>query len=317
MSKYILSTRPFREEFIRQMREISTDYQFVTKDEIHDSFDWNNVEITIGWSKDWRDKLLIPSTSLKWVQAISAGVDTLPLKEFAQHHIQLSNASGLHAQSITDHVLAILFMQSRGIFEAIRSQQKQIWQSELTINNLQDLRILIVGTGKIGQQLAKCLAFLNCRPIGINTNGRAIEHFHETYSIVELAPQTQKADIIINILPLTEDTYHLYDDDFFATMKQSATFINVGRGASVNTTALYQALVNHSIHFAALDVFEEEPLAEDDPLWTLENILITPHISGYTPHFQKAFMRIFIENFKSFHTTGNLSKNTVNIQSGY
>lgn len=317
MTKYILSTRSFREEFIRQMREISTDYQFITTEEIQSSFEWNKVEITLGWSKDWADKLLVPSTSLKWVQAISAGVDTLPLNEFAKYQIKLSNASGIHAQSITDHILAILFMQSRGIFEAINSQQQAHWQQDVTINNLQDLRILIVGTGKIGQRLAKCLEFLQCHPIGINTNGRAIEHFHETYSIVELAPQTQKADVIINILPLTEDTHHLYDDDFFATMKKSATFINVGRGASVDTTALYQALLDHSIHFAALDVFEEEPLPKEHPLWTLDNVLITPHISGYTPHFQKAFMRIFIENFKSFATTGHLIKNAVNIQSGY
>ncbi len=317
MTKYILSTRSFRDEFIRQMREISADYQLITKHELTENFDWEKVEITLGWSKDWNEKLLTPATSLKWVQSISAGVDTLPLAEFAKHRIRLSNASGIHAQSITDHLLAILFMRSRGIFEAIKHQQNNHWESPTVITNLQDLRILIVGTGKIGQRLAECLSFFNCKPIGINTNGRAIEYFAETYASVQLAHQAKQADVIINILPLTEDTHYLYDQDFFNVMKKSAAFINVGRGPSVDTDALYQALAQKKINFAALDVFEEEPLPADHLLWSLDNVLITSHISGYTPHFQKAFMPIFLDNFAAFCNQGTLARNTVNIQSGY
>uniref|UniRef100_UPI00403F6400 phosphoglycerate dehydrogenase n=1 Tax=Candidatus Enterococcus willemsii TaxID=1857215 RepID=UPI00403F6400 len=316
MTKYILSTRPFRNEFIRQAKEIAP-YEFVTATEIPTNFDWQSVEITIGWSKDWQDKLLIPTSSLKWVQSISAGVDTLPLELFAKHNVYLSNTSGLHATSITEHLLAILLMKTRGILDAIKNQEEHCWAEVPTIQNLQDLRILIVGTGKIGQELAKSLTFFQTKPIGINTNGRKIEHFAETYALVDLAYQAQKADVIINILPLTEDTYHLYDHDFFKTMKTTATFINVGRGPSVDTTALYQALNNRQIGFAALDVFEEEPLPSEHPLWKLDNLLITPHFSGFTPHFQKAFMQIFLENLASFTTKGSLIKNVVNIRSGY
>lgn len=317
MTKYILATRPFRAEFIQQMKEISPNHHFVTADEIDSNFDWNKVEITIGWSNDWEKKLLTAGSSLKWVQSISAGVDTLPLEKFETYGVRLSNARGIHAQSITDHLLAILFMKSRGIFEAMQNQQEALWQPDVAINNLQDLRILIVGTGKIGQCLAKSLDFFQCSSIGINTNGRKIDYFSETYALVELAHQAQKADVVINILPLTEDTYHLYNKNLFDVMKKSATFINVGRGASVDTEALYQSLVDEKLGFAALDVFEDEPLPKDHPLWTLKNVLITPHLSGYTPHFQKAFMQIFIDNFEAFAEKGSLTKNIVNIKSGY
>lgn len=317
MTKYILTTRSFRDEFIRQAKEIAPEYQFFSKEDITDSFDWQKVVITIGWQKEWEEKLLFPKTSLKWIQSISAGVDTLPLKKLDEYNILLSNASGIHAQSITDHLLAVLFMKTRGLFEAIEQQQKKNWYTSENFCNLEDLRILIVGTGRIGQRLAKSLSFFGCHPIGINTNGRKIDYFDETHSLVELAHQTQKADVVINILPLTEDTHHLFDEEFFNLMKPSGTFINVGRGASVDTEAIYQALKNQTIAFAALDVFEEEPLPEDHPLWDLTNILITPHISGYTPHFQRAFMPIFLENLANFNEKNTLVRNMVNVKTGY
>lgn len=100
-------------------------------------------------------------------------------------------------------------------------------------------------------------------------------------------------------------------------MKPSASFYNVGRGPSVDTAALTKALEKKQLAFAALDVFEEEPLPENDPLWHTENLLITPHISGHTPHFQKAFMDIFLANFQQFLTKQELVKNEINLNKGY
>lgn len=129
--------------------------------------------------------------------------------------------------------------------------------------------------------------------------------------------QSQKADCVINILPLTPETTRIYNSHFFNSMKSSASFYNVGRGPSVDTVALTEALRQKEIAFAALDVFEEEPLPANDPLWTLENVLITPHISGLTPHFQKAFMAIFMDNFRNFIHEKKLVRNQVNVTKGY
>ncbi|MFQ7654906.1 phosphoglycerate dehydrogenase [Enterococcus gallinarum] len=316
MTKYILSSREFRDEFITQIHEISDEYQFIHYDEAT-SIDWSNVAITIGWKEEWAGKLLA-NASLEWVQAISAGVDTLPLAQFAQKNILLSNGSGIHAQSITDHLIALLFMESRGIFTAIKKQAERQWQPNgIPYSLLSDKEILIAGTGKIGQALAKALNFFGTQPVGINTTGHAVDGFKETYPLEELIEQSQKADCVINILPLTPETTRIYNSHFFNSMKSSASFYNVGRGPSVDTVALTEALRQKEIAFAALDVFEEEPLPANDPLWTLENVLITPHISGLTPHFQKAFMAIFMDNFHNFIHEKKLVRNQVDVTKGY
>ncbi|GMA71429.1 2-hydroxyacid dehydrogenase [Tetragenococcus osmophilus] len=267
--------------------------------------------------KSWDEKLLYEKTPLKWVQSISAGVDYLPLDQFRNYNIKLTNSSGVHAQAIADHLLAILFMQNRGFFSAIENQRHAKWEMADNYMNPQDLRILIVGTGKIGQRLASYLNFFENQPIGINTNGRTMEDFKNTFPLHQLEEQATMSDVVINILPLTDDTYHLYNKEFFQNMKDSATFINVGRGPSVDTQALHQALQNNEIAFAAIDVFEQEPLPADHPLWSLKNILITPHISGFTPHFQKKFMAIFFDNFTKFIKEGSLTENEVSLASGY
>lgn len=316
MTKYILSDRPFREEFQANMQAINKEYQFVLAEDLAEK-DWTDIEITLGWKKAWNKKLLHDNTSLKWVQSISAGVDYLPLDEFRKYNILLTNASGVHAQSIADHLIAVLLMQSRGILSAIKNQLDAKWQASDNYSLLSDLRILIVGTGKIGQQLASYLNTFDNQPIGINTSGHAVKNFAETFSLKELFKKAAKADVIINILPLTEDTYHLYNTAFFENMKPSASFINVGRGGSVASDDLYQALKNKVIAFAAIDVFEKEPLPSDDPFWQLDNILITPHISGFTPHFQKRFMEIFLNNLASFNQEQKVTVNQVSLDSGY
>ena len=317
MTKIILATRTFKETFYQQIESIVPDYQFVV-DDGQQSINWSQVVITIGWKSAWEKHLLTEESNLKWVQAISAGVDTLPLASFAQRQILVSNGSGIHAQSITDHLLALLFMENRGIFEAIHLQQQHKWApDDIPYATLADKRILIVGTGQIGQQLAKALTFFDVQPIGINTSGHPVDGFTETYALNDLFAQSRLADYIINILPLTKETTHLYNQDFFDQLKATASFYNVGRGPSVDTKALAESLKAKQFAFAALDVFEEEPLPNNDPLWSVDNLLITPHISGHTPHFQKAFMEIFLENLASFVKQETLTKNDIDLSKGY
>lgn len=315
MTKIILSQRPFREEFIQQMETIAPDFKFQTNmTENH----WSDVVITIGWQEAWQPHLLAQSSNLKWVQSISAGVDYLPLADFQRANILLSNASGIHSRSISDHVLTVILMKLRGFVESIHQQADHQWQRDgIEYKFLSDQRILIVGTGQIGQELARILTLLGSAPIGINTSGHPADHFKATFSDDQLLAEAAKADFIVNILPLTTTTKYLYDERFFDNLKSTASFINVGRGPSVDTEALVRALKDQQLAFAALDVFEEEPLPADHPLWQLKNVLITPHISGMTPHFQQAFMKIFLTNLTSFIKEEKLSHNAVSLTKGY
>lgn len=314
MTKFILSQRSFKSEYLDQMKKIAPQFQFIT--EIHAKEDWEKVAVTIGWQEEWQP-LLASNSNLKWVQSISAGVDYLPLNDFESKNILLTNAKGIHKEAISEHVLTTILMRLRGFNEATIGQRHKKWSQAVFYGKLEEQKILIIGTGQIGQELAKTLKLLGNQPVGVNTTGHKVANFEQTFAISQLKSIVKQFDFVINILPLTTQTHHLYDADFFNAMKHTATFVNVGRGASVDTNALLVALQKRSIAYAALDVFEEEPLLQTNPLWQLDNILITPHIAGMVPHFQQKFMAIFLQNLTSFVSNQSVVKNQVDLKKGY
>lgn len=310
----IFLQREFREEFSDKIQAIAPDYQVkteLTEEELP------AVEISVGWSKKFSEQLLA-SDQLKWVQSISAGVDYLPLNDFSDREILLSNGSGIHALSISEHIIGVLLGYYRGLNQSVKNQEQKIWgQDAIHYDQLAGKNLLVVGTGHIGQQLSKSIRSLGVNTYGINTTGHPVEGFTETYSIKNLSKIVSEMDIVVGILPGTHETYHIFNSDIFEKMKKSAIFINVGRGDTVHTKELITALEKKHIAFAALDVFEEEPLPKESPLWDFENVLITPHISGLTVDFQNKFMKIFLANLKSYVANKELSVNQVELKRGY
>lgn len=261
---------------------------------------------------------LLSSDQLKWVQSISAGVDYLPLNDFSKREVLLSNGSGIHALSISEHIIGVLLGYYRGLNESVKKQEQKVWaQESIHYDQLSGKNLLVVGTGHIGQQLSKSIRSLGVNVYGINTTGHPAEGFVETYSIKNMAKIVPEMDIVVGILPGTHETYHIFNSDIFGKMKKTGIFINVGRGDTVHTKELISALEEKQFAFAALDVFEEEPLSESNPLWSFDNVLITPHISGMTVDFQNKFMRIFLANLKSYLSDRELSVNQVELTRGY
>lgn len=310
----IFLQREFREEFSDKIQAIAPDYQVkteLTEEELP------AVEISVGWSKKFSEQLLA-SDRLKWVQSISAGVDYLPLNDFSDREILLSNGSGIHALSISEHIIGVLLGYYRGLNQSVKNQEQKIWgQDAIHYDQLAGKNLLVVGTGHIGQQLSKSIRSLGVNTYGINTTGHPVEGFTETYSIKNLSKIVSEMDIVVGILPGTHETYHIFNSDIFEKMKKSAIFINVGRGDTVHTKELITALEEKHIVFAALDVFEKEPLPKESPLWDFENVLITPHISGLTVDFQNKFMKIFLANLKNYVANRELSVNQVELKRGY
>jgi len=310
----IFLQREFREEFSDKIQAIAPDYQ--VKTELTDD-ELPAVEISVGWSKKYGEPLLA-SDQLKWVQSISAGVDYLPLNDFSDRDILLSNGSGIHALSISEHIIGVLLGYYRGLHQSVKMQEQKIWgQDAIHYDQLAGKNLLVVGTGHIGQQLSKSIRSLGVNTYGINTTGHPVEGFTETYSIKNISKIVSEMDIVVGILPGTHETYHIFNSDIFEKMKKSAIFINVGRGDTVHTKELITALEEKYLAFAALDVFEEEPLPKESLLWDFENVLITPHISGLTVDFQNKFMKIFLANLKSYVADKKLSVNQVELKRGY
>lgn len=314
---YLLLARPFKPVFLEKIQQLAPNLTIVFEDDLHDT-QWQEVVVTIGFKASWKDRLLAPNSQLKWVQSISAGVDTLPLAEFQARGILVSNGSGIHSESITDHVIGVLYMYTRQLFRAQQAQLTHQWADlDGGFKQLSELTVTIVGTGQIGTFLARRLQALGVTVLGINRTGHDQEPFTQTAALSKLHEITKTSDIVINILPLTSATTALYDHHFFAQFKPDAAFINVGRGESVVETDLIAALKQKQLAFAALDVTKTEPLPSDSPLWSVDNLLITPHISGYTPHFETKFMAIFLANLEQFIANQTLVKNQVNLQEGY
>ncbi|WP_086315647.1 hypothetical protein A5821_003150 [Enterococcus sp. 7F3_DIV0205] len=308
-----------KEEQVETIRQSAPDHIIIdAKREVPQIIE-DDIEIMLGWDKDLGQRLLDSKTShLKWVQSVSAGVDSYDLNRFAEKGILLSNASGIHSISIAEHVLGVLLAEFRGIRASIDNQSKKEWSTNnISYQQLSMQKMLIVGTGRIGQQLAVFAQGLGIQTYGVNTSGHVTNGFIECYSHKNMSRIVNEMDIVVNILPLTDETYQMYNERMFLSMKPGTVFVNVGRGPSVNTSDLIHALNTGQLSFAALDVFEEEPLPENSPLWTMKNVLITPHISGLTPKFKTKLLTIFMQNLKQYLTDKTLAKNEIALHQGY
>lgn len=280
---------------------------------------FNEIEIVIGWDKTKGLELLRQNEGkLKWIQSTSAGVDYFPLDQLAQQQVQLVNASGVQSVPITEQVLGMLLMDCRMLKQALKDQENKVWNPQKdTLKTLRNQQMLIIGTGNIGQMLGQAAQTLGVHTYGINTTGRLVAGFEECYSMADYSKIIGKMDIIINILPLTPATKHFYDAAFFNLVKPGVTFINVGRGQSVNTEDLISAIRKGKVRFAGLDVFEEEPLPADSPLWEMDEVMITPHTAGIRPDYTEAVLEIFNHNLTSWIKNHTLVQNKVDLTRGY
>lgn len=314
MTKSILVHQDLYSEQIEELKEVASDYEVV---ESIDETDPSTVEIIIGWSDEFTQWIEREDSNVKWVQFPYAGVNKLPLKLFAEKNVLLTNGSGIHAHSVSETAIGLLLGMTRHIVASAKKQAEEEWAPVPNLYELNDKTMMIVGAGKIGVQLGQIAKGFDMKTIGINRSGRDIENMDEQYVQKDLPDVIDKADIIVNILPLTKETVALYDKELFAQMKDGVIFINVGRGESVVTEDLIEALDSGKVSCAGLDVFEEEPLPKGHPLWKHEKVLMTPHIAGNVETYPKYIYPIFMENFKAYIEGKELPRNLVELDEGY
>src|SRR5699024_12799290 len=160
--------------------------------------------------------------------------------------------------------------------------------------------MLIAGTGAIGQEVARLAKAFHMKTIGVSRSGRDLEYFDENVTTDKMKSRLPEADFIVSVLPSTKETKHFYTYDFFEMMKDSAIFLNMGRGDVVESDVILKAIREKEIMHAVLDVFEIEPLPENHPLWDEENVTITPHLSGISPNYLPRALEILEKNIDVF-----------------
>lgn len=218
-------------------------------------------------------------TALKFLQLSCAGTDHLPIQDWLKDKVLISNAKGVYSAPIAEMIVMSILMALKQAKPFIAQQAQSQWKKQ-DLRELGCMKILFLGTGNIAQESAKRLKAFGPLLIGLNTDGRAVDPFNVTGKISEIHEVLRSADIVVNTLPYTPQTHHLIDTAFFDSVKPNCTFINIGRGKSVDETALLKALDRDQMSFAYLDVFEEEPLPINSPLWVHPKVFITPHNSG-------------------------------------
>ncbi len=247
------------------------------------------------------EDLLEAAENLEVFACAYAGTGHLPLEQLEERGVAVTNASGVHGPNIGEHVLGAILRYTRRFHVGARRQDRREWRHYQAFE-LQGSTVTIVGLGAIGEAVAERL-----EPFGVETIG--VRYSPEKGGLTDevigfdddgFDDALARTDYLVLACPLTETTRGLIGHDEFVTMDPDAVLVNVARGPVVDTDALVAALRSSWIRGASLDVTDPEPLPEEHPLWTLENVQITPHNAGHTPEYYERLADIVAENARRF-----------------
>jgi D-2-hydroxyacid dehydrogenase (NADP+) len=248
------------------------------------------------------------AAGLRWLHTFSAGVDHPWFQVLRKRGVRLSTSSGAHAAPIAHTVLLYLLALARDLPAWMDAQRRHAWERHRS-RDLDDLVLGVVGLGPIGCEVARLGRALGMRVVGTRRTPRGDEPC-ETWPLARLDELVALADALVLALPLTDETRRILDAGRLGRMKPGAWLVNVGRGGLVDEAALVESLRSGRLGGAGLDVFEVEPLPPESPLWTLPNVIVTPHNSGDTPGNAPRAALIFLENL-SRYARGEALRNEV------
>lgn len=250
---------------------------------------------------------LASAPRLRWVHTSAVAVETLCLPELFSRGVLVSNTRGVQARPIAEHVFACLLALSKQLPFILESQRAARWaQNDLSGDRLPwtlaERTLALVGVGTIGLEIARLAAAFRMHVIAVrrHPDRGAVEHVDEVLPPTALHEVLGRADAVVIAAPLTPETRGLIGAAELACMKPTALLINVGRAKILHTEALVEALSAGRLGGAALDVFNQEPLPPDDPLWTCPHVILTPHTSGFRRGHWEDVIDLFSDNLRRF-----------------
>lgn len=257
------------------------------------------AEILITFGPMMADHVLRDAKKLRWIQALGTGVDGIADRPALRSDIIVTNVHGIHGAPVSEAALSAMLALSRGIPELVRNQDKRQWK-RWPARLLHNKTVGILGVGAIALDLAPRCKALGMRVIGITGTPREQVGFDRMVARADMLAVVPKLDYFVLLVPYAPDTKGLVGASIFAAMKRDAYLVNLARGGVVDEKALLQALEEGRIAGAALDVFSEEPLPPDHPLWSAPNVLISPHQGGFCDVYVDHAMPTIAENIRHF-----------------
>ena len=316
----VVSTLSFSDELLDRLRSVSP--RLVVTQQTASAAD----ELPAGWL-DQVEVLYTGSAlpdpartpRLRWVQMHSAGVDHLQDTPLWRSDVAVTTSSGIHAPNIAEYVLAMMLAFARRLPRMLAYQARAEWPSQrwekFATPELRRATVGVMGYGSIGREIGRLAHAFGMRVLGLRRSagtgrppefelpelaGRPGAEPDLLFTPDQLAEMLPACDYVVLALPHTPATYHFINEAALRAMKPSALLVNIGRGALVDEAALARALREGWIAGAALDVFEQEPLPADSPLWKMDNVIISPHIAGFTPHYDERAAALFAENLRRY-----------------
>jgi phosphoglycerate dehydrogenase-like enzyme len=265
-----------------------------------------SADILLTFGAHMADHVLEKAKKLRWIQALGTGVDGIVDRPPFRKGVLVSNMHGLHGDSVPEAAIMLMLALARDLPRALRQRNARKWErypSQL----LKGKTVGIFGVGAIARSLApKCRSF-GMTVVGITSAPRAMEGFDRMVHRDDLESAVRELDFLVLLTPYTPETHGIVGAKMLAAMKPSAFLVNLARGGIVDEDALVGALREKRLAGAALDVFAAEPLPEDHPLWSMDNVIVTPHLGGFHDQYAEEALPTVVENFRKF-LAGDLDK---------
>lgn len=256
--------------------------------------------------------ILPHATNLKWMQSTFAGVDAL-VKPRQRRDYELTNVRGIFGPLMSEYLFGYLLAYQREHVKYKNQQAQKIWLPG-SYKTLQGQNLLLLGTGSIAKHIAQTAKHFGMHVIGINRGAKPTKGFDEVDTLANLTRHLPRADAVASILPSTPETQGALNQHTLSLLKKDVVLFNLGRGDVLDLDALYIQLIQNQQQQAILDVFNQEPLPEKHSIWSLDNVVITPHIAA--PSFPEQVIEIFSENYRKWIKGEELS-HRVHFERGY
>lgn len=245
------------------------------------------------------DQVVSSASRLRWIQALTSGVDTFDTLKSLPPNAILTSARGIHGPQVSEMALLHMLALVRDLPRMLLNQQARRWE-RWPQPILWRRTVTIIGIGVIAEDLAVRCQAMGMTVLGVTSTPRASPNFSRMFHRNEIAAAVSEADFVVVLAPHTPQTHHMIDAAVLAAMKPTAYLVNVARGGVVDQRALLLALQEERIAGAGLDVFETEPLPVDDPLWTAPRTLITPHLGGMSEIYELQVLPILVHNLAAY-----------------
>jgi len=256
----------------------------------------DRVDVLYGWGVH---NLLARAKRARWCQTVSAGVGWIQQPEIVRHPAVVTNVH-IYDECIAEHLFGLLLVLIRRLDAAVRNQAAHEWKRVGEVDVLKGRTAVVVGCGSIGSRCAELAAAFGMNVLGVRRTAGPVPHVEAVFGVDRLLDALARADVVFDLLPGTNETRHLLGARELAALPHGALLLNAGRGTTVDTDALVEALKSGQLGGAGLDVTDPEPLPPDHPLWDAPNVVITPHYSGAAAGNSRQADEVFLENLRRF-----------------